>query len=646
MGLRNREDMDTECLIDFIRPSIKGGTVDKETAWSILQKLNIPISYGHFESIFKGVEQIPKSTNKKGFQSIYETLVYRKEFQDIFKIHSKDGEYLSPSELLQFLQKEQFEENACSETAHALIKKYQTVKKDSKEGHLNMEGFTRLMTSPEMQIFKQIDTEVHENMNLPLNNYFISSSHNTYLTSDQLIGKSQLIAYASALLAGCRCVEIDTWDGPGNEPVVTHGGTLTSKILFKDVLIMIKTCAFVKSQYPVILSLENHCSSIQKDVMANDLKQIFGDLLLTSPLHEEEDSLPSPEELKNKILIKGRIYYKDSADSCSSPSEDSEEEDNLDDDEDNMNDKKTTERKRKLVKQKAKTFSRMMSIVSKRSKVVLSDEMMKISEYVIYLKPGKFRSLEQSEATQQFDECTSVSEVIAKKLADNSAPEFISHTRKFLARIYPKGTRVGSSNYNPQTFWNVGCQMVCLNFQTDGLAMDLQRGKFKSNGNCGYLLKPESLRDPDAQFNPIAPAYDFDPYILSIMIICGNQLLLSDEAVVGDKLNPFVTVEVHGIHLDEAKQQTTVIKNNAFNPEWNQPLNFTIHAPELALVRFGVESQKTISSSDFVGQHTLALTSMNKGYRTVPLLKKNGDPLRNSTLFVHVQYGYRNAVLS
>lgn len=37
-----------------------------------------------------------------------------------------------------------------------------------------------------------------------------------------------------------------------------------------------------------------------------------------------------------------------------------------------------------------------------------------------------------------------------------------------MSRIYPKGTRMDSSNYMPQMFWNAGCQMVALNFQTMG----------------------------------------------------------------------------------------------------------------------------------------------------------------------------------
>lgn len=44
----------------------------------------------------------------------------------------------------------------------------------------------------------------------------------------------------------------------------------------------------------------------------------------------------------------------------------------------------------------------------------------------------------------------------------------LRYNKMQLSRIYPKGTRVDSSNYMPQVFWNAGCQMVALNFQTVG----------------------------------------------------------------------------------------------------------------------------------------------------------------------------------
>lgn len=46
--------------------------------------------------------------------------------------------------------------------------------------------------------------------------------------------------------------------------------------------------------------------------------------------------------------------------------------------------------------------------------------------------------------------------------------EFLCYNRKALSRVYPKGQRVESSNYDPYPLWALGCHMVALNFQTAG----------------------------------------------------------------------------------------------------------------------------------------------------------------------------------
>jgi hypothetical protein len=65
--------------------------------------------------------------------------------------------------------------------------------------------------------------------------------------------------------------------------------------------------------------------------------------------------------------------------------------------------------------------------------------------------------------------------------------------------VYPAGTRVDSSNYDPRPHWSMGCQMVALNFQTPDRAMHLNLARFEENAQAGYVLKPEFLRSPDAQ---------------------------------------------------------------------------------------------------------------------------------------------------
>ena len=81
---------------------------------------------------------------------------------------------------------------------------------------------------------------------------------------------------------------------------------MASKILFKDAINAIKEYAFTSSEYPLILSLENHCSLPYQDKMADHLTDILGDILFKESVDEQKTELPSPEYFKNKILVKAK----------------------------------------------------------------------------------------------------------------------------------------------------------------------------------------------------------------------------------------------------------------------------------------------------------------------------------------------------
>ncbi|XP_077436235.1 1-phosphatidylinositol 4,5-bisphosphate phosphodiesterase delta-4 [Vanacampus margaritifer] len=600
----------------------KDGKMNFKEVRKLLKMMNVEMNEEHALYLFTMADRSQSgSLELEQFVLFYKMLTQRDEVWRVFQDYSGDGETLMLEELENFLNVEQQEGEGSAQHARELMERYEPSGPAKKQSTMSFDGFQRYLCSPEGSIFKPDHLGLYQDMSQPLSHYFISSSHNTYLMEDQLRGQSSLEAYIQALKRGCRCVEVDCWDGSDGEPVVYHGHTLTSKIFFKDIIATLKEYAFTTSDFPVILSLENHCSVEQQTVMAHHLSKILGDTLLRNVLdgHATPQCLPSPQELKGKVLLKAKKI------GGSEGSLDGTLTDDISDEEEVANGEVVEELHAESLNQHEK---------AQKPKSKLSRE---LSDLVVYCKSIHFRGFKGTPLHTKCNEMSSFSESKAKRLAKEAGADFVRHNVKQLSRIYPSGLRTDSSNYNPQELWNVGCQIVALNFQTAGLEMDLNDGLFGQNGHCGYVLKPSFLRDKHTTFNPEKPQEQpaYKPMRLSIQVISGQQLPKVNQKE-GSIVDPLVRVEVYGVPQDQAREETSYINNNGFNPVWNQTLNFVIHTPDLALIRFEVEDYDKTSKNDFIGQYTLPFTCIQPGYRHIHLLSKDGTVIPPASLFVNI----------
>uniref|UniRef100_A0A8B9DAM1 Phosphoinositide phospholipase C n=1 Tax=Anser cygnoides TaxID=8845 RepID=A0A8B9DAM1_ANSCY len=676
------------------------GLLNIEEIHQLMHKLNVNLPRRKVRQMFQeaDTDENQGTLNFEEFSVFYKMMSLRRDLYLLLLSYSDKKDHLTVEELAQFLKVEQKMNNVTPEYCLDIIQKFEVSEENKEQNVLGIEGFTNFMRSPACDVFNPLHCEVHQDMDQPLCNYFIASSHNTYLTGDQLLSQSRAEMYARVLQDGCRCIEVDCWDGPDGEPVVHHGYTLTSKILFRDVAETINKYAFVKNEFPVILSIENHCSIQQQKKIAQYLKEIFGDKLdLSSIVTGDSRQLPSPQNLKGKILVKGKkLPYSLGADAEEGEVSDEDSADEIEDDcklkscysngatehqvesfirtkleslikESQIRDKEDPDSftvrallkatheglsvnlkqnldtkeggkkshsrslmgnfgKHKVSKMRD-SFCWFIRLTRRRKTVKLCRA---LSDLVVYTNSVAAQDIVDDGSTGNV---LSFSETRAHQAVQQKAEQFMLYNQKQLTRVYPSAYRIDSSNFNPLPYWNVGCQLVALNYQSEGRVMQLNEAKFRVNGNCGYVLKPQQMCK--GTFNP----YSADPLPASpkkqliLKIISGQQLPKPPDSMLGDRgeiIDPFVEVEIIGLPVDCCKDQTRVVDDNGFNPVWEETLTFTIHMPEIALVRFLVWDHDPIGR-DFVGQRTVAFSSLVPGYRHVYL-----EGLTEASIFVHI----------
>ncbi|XP_021322946.2 1-phosphatidylinositol 4,5-bisphosphate phosphodiesterase beta-4 isoform X1 [Danio rerio] len=610
------------------------------------------------------------------FYSLTQKICPRTDIEVLFKKFKGDkGDYLSVEQFVHFLNDNQRDPRLNeilfpffnSKCAFQIIQRYEPDEKLKRKGLLSCDGFCRFLMSDENAPVFLDRLEVYQEMDHPLSHYFINSSHNTYLTGRQFGGKSSVEIYRQVLLTGCRCVELDCWDGKGEdqEPIITHGKAMCTDVLFKDVIQGIKETAFLTSEYPVILSFENHCTKHQQYKLARYCEDIFGDLLLKQPLEdfpmEPGCPLPSPNDLKGKILIKNRrlkpeVEKKQLEDfrkhmEAGEPSVSTNLFEDENEDETNtaelLNEAHPERIHGCLITEEENREEEVLLRHRKAEEENVADELAVIQSYtyvaattnihpylsniINYAQAVKFTGFDEAEEKNIHHNMSSFNESVGLGYLRTNAIEFVNYNKRQMSRIYPKGGRVDSSNYMPQIFWNAGCQMVSLNFQTPDLAMQLNQGKFEYNGSCGFLLKPDFMRRPDRMFDPFSetPVDGVIAATCSVQVISGQ--FLSDK-----KIGTYVEVDMYGLPTDTIRKEfrTRMVMNNGLNPVYNaEAFVFRkVILPDLAVLRVAVYDD----NNKLIGQRILPLDGLQSGYRHISLRNEYNKPLPLATVFCNI----------
>ncbi|GAB1313731.1 hypothetical protein MFIFM68171_03941 [Madurella fahalii] len=485
----------------------------------------------------------------------------------------------------------------------------------------------------------------------PLPEYYISSSHNTYLMAHQLYGTSSAGAYETTLKAGARCIEIDAWDNPDdkNEPKVTHGFTLTSNISFRSVCETVRDVVDHEAgmpsvqgyaSAPILVSLENHCDNNGQLRLVQIMKEVWGDRLLSAPVrekgHEEQHGGPHVrlEELGSKIAVIVEYHFpgevdssSDSSDTSSSESEDEEE-------------------KRAREDYKARKRAAPPAIII--------PELAELGIYAQSIKPGDgvwyadgdFRDI------LPHHHLVNISETgLSSHLADvGRVADIAKHNAEHLMRVFPKGTRISSRNLSPLPFWSLGAQICALNWQTFGASMQLNDALFA--GTAGYVLKPAALRAGGGGVLPSRRR------ILRLRVAGATDVPLPRGGEVDD-LKPYLTCTLlYPCHAGDGsagevkiKRKTAAYRRRRIpslprlgllggggespeptDPVWDETLEWEFDDNELVFVRMLIKNDENFSSNPVLCVATVRLMYVVSGWIFVRMLDLKGRETKCSLL--------------
>ncbi|KAH6995883.1 PLC-like phosphodiesterase [Ilyonectria sp. MPI-CAGE-AT-0026] len=491
-------------------------------------------------------------------------------------------------------------------------------------------GLLEFVSKPHIRVPPELTDRSH-----PLPEYFISSSHNTYLMAHQLFGDSNATAYDTALRTGARCVEIDAWDNSDNkaEPKVTHGYTMVSHIPFRAVCETIRdaidreaaesaaTGSFRAA--PVMLSLENHCDAEGQQRLVDIMVEVWGHRLLSKAVREHghreqagEGEHVTLEELGSKIavIVEHHIQGEVESDTDSSDSSDSEEEDE--------------KNARKDYKEKKKSAC-----------AIIIPELAHLGVYAQSVKPTNDSWYTGELISGPHHHLINVSESGLGALLPEHNEAISKHNAHHLMRVFPKGTRISSGNLKPAAYWGIGAQICALNLQNFGTSNQLNEALF--SGTDGYVLKPAALRaGGSGRLNTGRKKK------LTLHVAGATDIPLHEDSE-SDGIKPYLTCSLY--HPDDLKNEPPKRKTSPYkqhrlgflhrgenppptDPIWDETLEWEYEDNEMVFLRMLVKSDESWSKNPMFAVAAVRLHYVVPGWSFIRMLDMRGHETKCSIL--------------
>ncbi|KMR05229.1 1-phosphatidylinositol- -bisphosphate phosphodiesterase classes i and ii, partial [Lasius niger] len=555
------------------------------------------------------------------FFNFYKSLTQRSDVEKVFEgiVGNSKRRLMSVSQFVDFLNKTQRDPRlneilypyANEARAKDIINQYEPNKCNANKGQLSFDGFLR------------------------------------YLMRHQLTGKSSVEIYRQCLLAGCRCVELDFWNGKVDEPVIVHGYTFVPEICARDVIEAIAECAFKTSEYPVVLSFENHCNPRQQAKIAQYCRELFGEMLLDAPLEshklEPGQELPPPSFLKRKIIIKNKKKH-------------------------HHHHKKHHKKQQQVLDTAEGTPENETNGTVNPSAAGENGpppDIIPQNEMADDVAPGNEQQigngdiphppmLQQRQGSKDSAQDDEDDEDESSTEEDESNVELrIGDKGTAPDKVAAKETEAGAEisalvNYVQPVHFNsfesaekfiqqehdsilaISCRKY-FGMRDVNLAMQLNLGIFEYNQRCGYLLKPEFMRRKDRRLDPFAES-TVDGIIAGTVHIH----VISGQFLTDKRVGTYVEVDMYGLPADTVRKKfrTKIVPNNSINPVYDEePFVFKkVVLPELASLRIAAYED----SGRLIGHRVLPVVGLCPGYRHVALRNECGQPLPLANLFLHV----------